>query len=57
MHPYPHIYHASAAGEKTGMLTVRSAQLPDIESAAPPEFDGPGGVWSPETLLCAALAV
>lgn len=38
------------------MLTVRSAQVPDIESAAPPEFDGPGGAWSPETLLCAAVA-
>src|SRR5579859_7019264 len=56
MHPYPHTYHASAAGEKAGMLTVRSAQVSDIESAAPPEFDGPGGVWSPETLLCASLA-
>ena len=31
-------------------------KLPDFESASPPEFDGPGGVWSPETLLCASLA-
>ena len=35
---------------------MSSAQLPHIESDAPPEFDGPGGVWSPETLLCASLA-
>ena len=27
-----------------------------MASAPPPEFDGPGGVWSPETLLCAAVA-
>lgn len=27
-----------------------------METAAPPEFDGPGGVWSPETLLCASIA-
>jgi organic hydroperoxide reductase OsmC/OhrA len=27
-----------------------------LETAAPPEFDGPGGAWSPETLLCASLA-
>src|SRR5256884_5018356 len=28
----------------------------DIKTAPPPEFDGPGGVWSPESLLCAAVA-
>jgi organic hydroperoxide reductase OsmC/OhrA len=56
MHPYPHTYIASAAGTKTGTVAVTSPRLPDIESAAPPEFDGPGGVWSPETLLCAAVA-
>jgi len=56
MHPYPHTYVASAAGKKVGTVVVASPQLPDIESAAPPEFDGPGGVWSPETLLCAAVA-
>lgn len=37
-------------------MTVGSPQLPSFETAAPPEFDGPGGVWSPETLLCASLA-
>ncbi len=56
MHPYPHTYIASAAGQSRGSVTVTSAQLPSLESAAPPEFDGPGGVWSPETLLCASLA-
>lgn len=56
MHPYPHTYRVSAAGSQSGMVTVSSPSLADIESAAPPEFDGPGGVWSPETLLCAAVA-
>ncbi|HXZ60746.1 MAG TPA: OsmC family protein [Steroidobacteraceae bacterium] len=56
MHPYPHTYIASAAGPSQGSVTVTSAQLPSLETAAPPEFDGPGGVWSPETLLCASLA-
>jgi organic hydroperoxide reductase OsmC/OhrA len=37
-------------------VTVASPQLPDIETAPPPEFDGPGGIWSPESLLCAAVA-
>jgi organic hydroperoxide reductase OsmC/OhrA len=56
VHPYPHLYHASATGAATGMIGVTSPALPAISTAAPPEFDGPGGVWSPETLLCAAVA-
>ena len=56
MHPYPHVYRVSAAGAPAGNVTVASAQLPDIETAPPPEFDGPGGIWSPESLLCAAVA-
>jgi organic hydroperoxide reductase OsmC/OhrA len=38
------------------MVPVASVGLPDIMSAPPPEFDGPGGVWSPETLLVASIA-
>lgn len=56
MHPYPHLYRAGATGSAVGAVTVSSAQLPVLETAPPPEFDGPGGVWSPETLLCAAMA-
>jgi len=56
MHPYPHLYRVAATGEPTGTVQVTAAQLPDIETAPPPEFDGPGGTWSPETLLCAAVA-
>jgi organic hydroperoxide reductase OsmC/OhrA len=56
MHPYPHQYLASASGNPAGAVIVTSPQLPDIETAPPPEFDGPGGVWSPESLLCAAVA-
>lgn len=56
MHPYPHTYLVSAAADNTGLVKVSSAQLPTLETAAPPEFDGPGGVWSPETLLCASIA-
>lgn len=56
MHPYPHTYVASAAGEGKGLVTLASPQLPSLATAPPPEFDGPGGVWSPETLLCASLA-
>lgn len=56
MHPYPHTYLASATAQNAGFITVNSPQSPSLETAAPPEFDGPGGVWSPESLLCASVA-
>jgi len=56
MHPFPHTYVAAAAANYVGLVTVTSPRLPDLATAAPPEFDGPGDVWSPENLLCAALA-
>jgi organic hydroperoxide reductase OsmC/OhrA len=56
MQPYPHTYHASAKAAQMGSVTVSAENLPDIETTPPPEFDGPPGFWSPETLLCAAIA-
>lgn len=56
MHPYPHVYRASASGGSGGEVTVTSPQLTPIPTTAPPEFDGPPGHWSPETLLCASVA-
>lgn len=56
MHPYPHLYRVDASAVPAGTVKVASAGLPDLETAPPVEFDGPGNVWSPETLLCAALA-
>lgn len=56
MQPYPHLYVASATGSATGPVAVNSPRLPEIATAPPAEFDGPGDVWSPETLLCASIA-
>jgi organic hydroperoxide reductase OsmC/OhrA len=56
VHPYPHTYRAAASAEAAGSVAVTSPGLPALTTAAPPEFDGPGGLWSPETLLCASLA-
>lgn len=56
MQPYPHHYEVSTAGTPEGPVTFSSEGLPDREAASPPEFDGPGGYWSPETLLLAAVA-
>jgi organic hydroperoxide reductase OsmC/OhrA len=35
---------------------VTAPRLPAIATAPPAEFDGPGDLWSPETLLCASIA-
>jgi organic hydroperoxide reductase OsmC/OhrA len=56
MHPYPHTYTATAGGHPEGAVALTSPGLSEITTAPPPEFGGPGGVWSPETLLCASLA-
>ena len=56
MHPYPHIYTVQASSMPEGDVPVSSAGLPDLATAPPAEFDGPGDRWSPETLLCAAVA-
>ena len=56
MKAYPHTYNVGAQGSATGAVQVISAELPDLQTAPPPEFDGPGGMWSPETLLLASIA-
>jgi len=56
MHPFPHRYRAQARAASTGYVLVGAEDLPEIESTAPPEFGGPPGHWSPETLLVAAIA-
>lgn len=35
---------------------ISAPNLPQISTAAPPEFGGPADAWSPEMLLCAAVA-
>ncbi len=56
MKPYPHIYSVTAKGSATGLVPVESPGLPVLQTAPPKEFDGPGDVWSPESLLVAAIA-
>jgi organic hydroperoxide reductase OsmC/OhrA len=56
MKPYPHHYTAAASAQAIGNVLLSASALPPIETAPPPEFDGPGGIWSPEMLLCAAVA-
>jgi len=51
----PHVFHTSLewAGEKKGI--IRSPDNPDVAVAAPPEFDGHIGLWSPEELLLSSV--
>jgi organic hydroperoxide reductase OsmC/OhrA len=56
MQSLPHNYLASASGTSQGEVTVTSAGLPSIATTPPPEFGGPEGYWSPETLLIASVA-
>ena len=56
MHEYPHHYVVSAASAAEGEVTLASEGLADLPSMPPVEFDGPGGYWSPETLLVASIA-
>ncbi|MBS0376250.1 MAG: OsmC family protein [Proteobacteria bacterium] len=56
MHPYPHTYVVTSQGTATGPVSITSPGVPPLTTAPPKEFDGPGDVWSPETLLVAAIA-
>jgi len=56
MHPYPHLYTVHATASPAGDVPVAATGLPTLQTAPPAEFDGPGDRWSPETLLCAAVA-
>lgn len=56
VHAFPHHYTVSASAEPDGEVAVASAGLEPLRTAPPVEFDGPGDRWSPETLLCGALA-
>ncbi len=56
MQELPHLYTVTASAEGSNNVVVASAGVPDLETAGPPEFGGPGDVWSPEGLLVAAVA-
>ena len=56
MQDLPHFYRVAASAEGKNNVVLSSEGLPDLETAGPPEFGGPGDVWSPETLLVGAIA-
>lgn len=56
MQAFPHRYRARAAAQSEGSVQVLCDAASAIETWSPPEFDGPPGHWSPETLLLGAVA-
>lgn len=56
MQAYPHKYRVQASLAAAAGVSLTSEKLPPLNSAAPAEFGGPGDLWSPETLLVAAVA-
>lgn len=55
MKPLPHRYEARLEGGPSGYAKLSAAGVPDIRTAPPLDFDGPGDAWSPEQMLMAAV--
>ena len=56
MQAMPHHYKVSASADTDSTVNLEAAGLSVIESTPPPEFGGPEGYWSPESLLVASMA-
>ncbi|HEU0225483.1 MAG TPA: OsmC family protein [Steroidobacteraceae bacterium] len=55
MHPFPHRYQVRLRATPDAPLELTGEGLPAIASLPPLQFGGPGGYWSPETMLVAAV--
>ncbi len=55
MKPLPHHYEVRLTGGAAGHATLSVSGAPDLRSAPPLDFDGPGDAWSPEHLLLASV--
>jgi organic hydroperoxide reductase OsmC/OhrA len=56
MQDQPHHYFISARAAGAGNVIVSGEGLPDLETAGPVQFGGPGNLWSPEDMLVGAVA-
>jgi len=55
MQNFPHYYTVTAVGSQGADVDLLGERLPELRTATPAEFDGPGNRWSPETLLVGAV--
>jgi len=56
MQAMPHHYKVSASSDTDSPVNIEADGLSAIVSTPPPEFGGPEGYWSPESLLVASMA-
>ncbi len=56
MQALPHHYQVQATGTEAGPIMVTATAVAPLATDAPPEFGGPQGHWSPESLLVASVA-
>lgn len=56
MKPLPHRYEATLTGGPTGHANLASDGLPNLPTAPPVDFGGPGDAWSPEHMLLGSVA-
>ncbi|MDH3994568.1 MAG: OsmC family protein [Gammaproteobacteria bacterium] len=55
MQDLPHQYNVTANAEFDGNVPLKVDDVPQLVTAPPAEFGGPGDQWSPETLLVGAV--
>ncbi len=53
---FPHQYTINASATPEGLVSLSGEKLPELRSAPPAQFGGPGDQWSPEDLIVAAVA-
>ncbi len=56
MKALPHRYNVTITSGEQSFPVITSDRLEPFSSAPPADFGGPGNLWSPETLLVAAVA-
>ena len=56
MDAFPHHYRVSGNATNDSHVALKGENLPEIVTAPPAEFGGPGDQWSPEALLVGAVA-
>ena len=56
MKDFPHNYAITSVMSNDGQVSLEAINAPKMVITAPPEFGGPAGNWSPETLLVASVA-
>jgi len=55
MKPLPHHYDVHLTGGPSGYAQLSTAGVPELRTAPPVDYDGPGDAWSPEHLLLASV--